>query len=592
MNISHTKAEKSLSTSKATKVYFWILSYIRPYKFLMILLIMCGILGTVCEMAVPRFFQLIIDTVIPDKDYVTFWKLCSGLIMVLAVLLGINAARNMLQRIIREKTSRDLQYSIFSHLRKLGFSYFEQHPVGDTLSLLNTDVKNVQQIYRDFFPITVHLTIMIIVPLTVIILMDLKLTVIPLTCFLLYFIIGPYILNKTKIYLKWQVRDRTALNKKIYESISAIPEIRAFSAEKWDLKHLENKYNKFKNTRLKSLLYRHFRGCTPRAVTGVGTLVLYIYGAFMIKSGTMNVGELIAFSFYYLMVVRGINHITTIFSEQYYTLYHGERLYDFKKLKPEISEPSNPVKLEKTAGKITLENVWFGYSNDIKILQGFSLDIKPGEKVALVGTSGNGKTTILKLIGRFYDPLKGRIYLDGIDLKKISLSQIHESIGCVFQETYLFGTSIKNNIKFGKPDASDNEVIDAAKSAFAHDFIMETPKGYDTVVGERGIKLSGGQKQRISIARMFIKNPRIILLDEATSSLDNVAELQVKNALDSLMKYRTTIAVAHRLSTIMNYDRIIVIDSGKAAEIGTYSELMKNQGLFYELSLRGVLDNV
>jgi ATP-binding cassette subfamily B protein/subfamily B ATP-binding cassette protein MsbA len=218
------------------------------------------------------------------------------------------------------------------------------------------------------------------------------------------------------------------------------------------------------------------------------------------------------------------------------------------------------------------------------VIQRFTLDIQPGEKIALVGSSGNGKSTILKLAARFYDPLEGEIRLDGVLLKMLALDQLRDAMGYVFQETYLFGTTVRENILFGQPDATDEQIIEAAKAAFAHDFILELPEGYETLVGERGVKLSGGQKQRISIARLFLKNPAIVLLDEATSALDNQSEREVQRALDQLLKGRTTITVAHRLSTIRKVDRIVVMDQGSISEVGSYDELMTKQGLFYQLS--------
>jgi ATP-binding cassette subfamily B protein/subfamily B ATP-binding cassette protein MsbA len=230
-----------------------------------------------------------------------------------------------------------------------------------------------------------------------------------------------------------------------------------------------------------------------------------------------------------------------------------------------VKEAEQPVKLPQIKGELRFENVWFRYAGK-DVLQGFSLDIRPGERVALVGTSGGGKSTILKLINRFYDPQRGAVLLDGVPLTQLSLDQLRDAIGVVFQETYLFGTTVRENIRFGNPEATDEQVEQAAMAANAHEFIMALPNGYDTYVGERGVKLSGGQRQRISIARMFVKNPRIILLDEATSALDSVSEKEVLKALEELMKGRTTIAVAHRLTTVQDYDRIIAVKDGKAVE--------------------------
>jgi ATP-binding cassette subfamily B protein/subfamily B ATP-binding cassette protein MsbA len=269
--------------------------------------------------------------------------------------------------------------------------------------------------------------------------------------------------------------------------------------------------------------------------------------------------------------------------DQRVVLQQAERLHDFIKRAPDVMEPSKPIRLPRIRGDIHFQRVSFGYDQSSSILNEFELHIQAGEKVALVGGSGNGKSTILKLVGRFYDPVEGNISLDGVSLRELSFEQLRGAIGMVFQETYLYGVSIIENIRFGNPEATDEQVIEAAKAAYAHEFIESLPEGYNTILGERGARLSGGQKQRIAIARMFVKNPTIVLLDEATSALDNASELEVQKALGALLDGRTTITVAHRLSTVKHYDRIVLIEEGKNFEEGTYDELMSRQGRFYLL---------
>jgi ATP-binding cassette subfamily B protein/subfamily B ATP-binding cassette protein MsbA len=317
--------------------------------------------------------------------------------------------------------------------------------------------------------------------------------------------------------------------------------------------------------------------------TSIGNIVFFIFGSYLVKNGELTIGEFSAYIFYFMMVMAQINGLSYLFTEQLHLLGQAEKLYHFIKLKPDIVESREPQVLPQVDGNISLQNVSFHYKERPDILKDFFLEIKAGERVALVGASGNGKSTVLKLLDRFYDPEAGIITLDGVSLKDISLSQLRNSIGYVFQETYLFGASIKENIRFGNPEATDEEIIKAAKAAYAHEFIMETEQQYDTILGERGIRLSGGQKQRIAIARMFIKNPAILLLDEATSALDNVSETYIKNALDELSKGRTTIAIAHRISTVIDYDKIVYVQDGKVAEIGSYEELLQRRGLFYQL---------
>lgn len=580
-NSVHSKI--NLIDLKLLRIYFWVISYLKPYIFQVILILLCGAAITACEMSIPGFIQVFIDKIVKHKDYNLFPREVAILVAIILLMLGLNAAYNLLRRVVQEKAARDMQYSVFSQLRALGFSYFENNPTGETLSLLNTDVLALQEIYRQYLPGMIRMLLAILIPLSIIAYTNLKLALIALGCYVLYFIIGPYYNKMVTIYLKKQTDDRKAMNKKIYDSICAIQEIRAYSAQAWDLGRLHEKYDTYRGSRLTSLLYRHLRGSLSRLISNLGVLLFFIFGSMLVKSGDMTVGQFVAFAFYFVMVMRMIGGIAFMVTEQTHVLYQAVRLFDFSNLQPDVKEPKQPRSIERVGGTISFKNVHFGYPNRPDVLNGFNLDIHKGERVALVGTSGNGKSTVLKLIPRFYDPQEGEIILDGVPLKDLPLSQIRDNMGYVFQETYLFGSSIRENIRFGNPVASDEEIMNAAKAAYAHEFIMEMPDKYDTLVGERGIKLSGGQKQRIAIARMFIKNPSIILLDEATSALDNISEIYVKKALDEFMEGRTTIAIAHRLSTIKDYDRIVVVDNGRAAEIGSYEELLKKEGLFFNL---------
>ncbi|WP_282935218.1 ABC transporter ATP-binding protein [Paenibacillus sp. RC67] len=571
-------------------VYMWLLSFMKPYAWQMTLFIICGLIISLSQMGIFRVLQYIIDNVIMAKDLDKFRFIVLILVGVLVCMFGAMAANNLLSRLVREKASRDLQYACMKQLRRLGFTYYEKHGVGETLSLLNTDVSSVQGIYQRHFPSLVNNGIMMFVAFGFVIHTNAILMLVTMPCFFLYYLVGPFLQKKTAYWGKIARERRTEWNRKIYESITGLTEMRAYQREEWELERYETKHEDFNVSQKKQFIFRGARALSRQLSSFAGMLVMFICGSYLNRNGMLTVGEFVSFVMYYQMMNQNSAQIVQILVDQSLVLHQGEKIKDFMALHPEVEEPTDPVVLPAVRGELTFRDVHFGYDKR-DILKGFYLDIQAGERFAFVGPTGNGKSTLLKLIGRFYDPNSGEIYLDGVPLNELSLSQLRDSIGYVFQETYLFGSSIRENIRFGFPEASDDQVIEAAQAANAHDFIMQLKDGYDTLVGERGVKLSGGQRQRISIARMFIKNPKIILLDEATSALDNVSEIEVLKALDTLMRGRTTVAVAHRLSTVRHYDRIVVIKDGVAAETGSYNELVNNKGWLYELETRAAAGN-
>ncbi|WP_066392077.1 ABC transporter ATP-binding protein [Fictibacillus phosphorivorans] len=574
----------SHSNSYLFKVYLWALSFLRPYKWLFILMIVSSIIVTSIELIIPKFIQYFIDVIVPNKDTILFLTLLCGVIGLVVIMIYLSTVRNNLQRIVQEKASRDIHFKIFSHLRKLGFSHFERTPIGETLSLMNTEVTAVQNLYRHFIPFMIQEAIFSVIAISILFTMNVKLALIIIPSFLLYYLIGPRFEQKASILSKELSTNRITLNKKIYETISSLIEVRAYSSEKWEYERLNHDVQNLNKSMVKAFLYAYIRGTVRRLSYNAGAIAILIYGSILVQSNSLSVGEFVAFLLYYFTAMHRLTAVVTSLTEQRILMFQVDKIYQMTKIEPEIKEQPNPLQLLNVKGNIDFCNVHFSYPTSGEILKGFDLTVKSGQRIAFVGTSGNGKSTLLKLLGRFYDPNKGEILLDGVSLKELELSQIRESIGYVFQETYLFGTSVKENIRFGDPETTEQQVVAAAKAAYAHEFIMQLENGYDTLIGERGIKLSGGQKQRISIARMFLKNPRIVLLDEATSALDNISEVEVQRALDALLNGKTTFTVAHRLSTIQDYDQIVVLDDGKVVEKGTYTELMAMRGIFYTLA--------
>jgi ATP-binding cassette subfamily B protein len=545
--------------------------------------LVCGVVTSSVNLVIPKFIQYLIDSILPQKDIRMLYTFLLLLVPMVGVVILFTAIKNQVDRVITEKSARDLQFSVLRQLRNLGLSYYENKPAGETLSLFNNELKAVQRVYREYFPRIVQQTIFLIISMVILVMTNMKLSLIIIPCFLSYYLIGPYFEKKQSLLAREVRGHRTDYNKKLYDSVSALLELRANHAEKWDMDLLRQKFYRLRTTSLRELLFALLRGTARRLTVNMGAVVLILYGASLLQAGELTAGEFVAFMLYFFTVMGRLTGLVTMMTERRILLYQAEVLYGFSRQMPEVQEVDDPVRLPRIHGDLRFEGVGFSYREGMNVVKDFHLQVRRGEKIALVGSSGSGKSTVTKLLGRFYDPQKGDIKLDGVSIRNLSLEQLRNALGFVFQETYLFGTTIRENIRFGNPDAGEEQIIEAAKAAHAHDFIMEMPHGYDTLVGERGIKLSGGQKQRIAVARMLLKDPAIVLLDEATSALDNISEKEVQQALDRLLTGRTTIAVAHRLSTVKDYDKIAVMDQGKIVEIGNYDELMRRRGYLYGL---------
>jgi ATP-binding cassette subfamily B protein len=566
-------------------IYRWALSFLKLYRWSLVAVIGLGIVATLSELVIPKFIQHMIDVVIPAKDFGQLKLILLTTVGVIIVMVTVKALRNLVQRQMSEKASRDSQFASFQQLRDLGFAYFERNSVGDTLSFMNTQTQAVQKIYRQYLPNMIENIIFPVISILFMLQISARLTLVMVPCFLFYYIFGPMLEKKATVYGRNFGQSYRAISQKTYESMAAMTEVRSFGREEWDRQRLAQMHEPFQHNYVKSMLFAYLRGSNRRISCYIGAIAVFMYGAIMVQQHTLSTGGFVAFILYYFWAMHVLTVIVTNVTEQKLLLYQIEPLYQFMQLAPEVVESAHPSPLAEVRGEITFADVHFGYENRGQVLEGFDLHIRAGERVALVGRSGGGKSTLVKLLGRFYDPQAGAVLLDGVPLQDLSFAQLRESIGFVFQETYLFGTSIRENIRFGKPNATDEEVIEAAKLAYCHEFVMQLEHGYDTHVGERGFKLSGGQKQRIAIARMLIKNPRIVLLDEATSAMDNVNERAVQDALDQLLAGRTVIAIAHRLSTIQDFDRIVYVDQGQNLEMGSYQELMDRRGLFYQLAV-------
>lgn len=577
------KAVNDDAWRESRKSYLWALSFLKPYKGKIALLTICSLFSVAGETLAPKVIQYMIDHVVQQQNVKLFWILLTALIAIHLIMLAAKNFRNILQLTIGELASRDILKAIFIQLRKLGFEHYERQPAGETLAMFNTEVANVSKIYRRFLPGILENFFFVTVSIGIMIGISGWMSLVIVPTFITYYLFGPWFERKAAHYGKQSGEGRVQFNQKVFEAVSGLREFRAYGAQPWFHGLVLAAHKRWAGVYRSAATYGFARGSFRQFSYYLGAIAVILIGVSLIRNGWITVGGFVAFMLLYLNAMYRLTMLVTQFTEQRLIVHQTYPLYQFMHREIHIREPEHPVRLEHVKGRITFDNVSFGYRDRPDVIRNFTLDIRPGEKVAFVGFSGSGKTTLMKLIGRFYDPAEGEIRLDGIPIRSLKLEDLRNAIGYVFQETYLFGSSVKDNIRFGKPDATDEEVIEAAKAAFAHDFITALPDGYDTIVGERGIKLSGGQRQRISIARMIIKQPAIVLLDEATSALDNVSEREVQRALDNVLAGRTVIAIAHRLSTVKHFDRIVFVKDGRVAEIGPYGELIARRGLLYEL---------
>ncbi|MBD2848038.1 ABC transporter ATP-binding protein [Paenibacillus sp. IB182496] len=579
------KIQNQANWKEKLRIYGWIVSFVGKYKGPFAALLMAGLIQSGVLLTIPKFIQQVIDVIVPTGNLAQLWTMLAMLVPLIALMLVAMAVRNRMQRILQEKGASDLQLAVFRQLRRLGFAYYETHPTGETLSLFQAEVPAIQQIYRRYLPVLIERSILLLVSLALLIALNPLLTLLIVPFFLSYYLIGPQFERRQAAYAQEGTRTRANYNQKLYDSLTGLLELRIHRAERWDLGLLLDKFEVNRGWWQRELLYALLRGTARRMTVNLGALALFVFGAWAVRSGSMDVGAFVAFLLYYFTVMQTLTTVVTMATEQSMLVMQGEKLYRLMQEEPALQEPARGRTLRDVAGRLELDNVSFAYAQlpDRPVLRGVTLTVAPGERVAFAGASGGGKSTLLKLIGRFYDPSDGALRLDGIPLQELESGALRQALGYVFQETYLFGDSVLANIRFGRPQASDEEVRAAARAANADAFIAQLPQGYDTPVGERGYKLSGGQRQRIAIARMILKNPAVVLLDEATSALDNRSEREVQEALDRLLAGRTTIAVAHRLSTVRHYDRIVVLEDGRIAEQGGYDALMARRGALYRL---------
>ena len=556
------------------------ISYYKPHKTLFLIDMICAFLVAAMDLVFPMFTNYLLKDAIPNKNLRTVIIFTAVLALLYVVKLIANYIIDYWGHVMGVRLQYDMRKEVFAHLQTLPFSYFDDNKTGNIMSRIVNDLMDISELAHHG-PEDVFISIiMLIGSFGLLCAINIKLTLIIFACIPIIII---FTMTKRMKMSKafYDVRKKIAVvNTKLENSISGIRVAKSFTNEEYEMEKFDEGNTQFRTSRSSAYKYMAEFMSGMRFFVDMLNVVVLGFGGYFVYKGELGVIDLSTYFLYVAYFMQPIRRLTS-FVEQYQSGMSGfKRFVELMDTKPDIVDSDNARELKDVQGEIEFKNATFKYEGSEEILSNINLQIEKGKTLALVGPSGGGKTTICHLIPRFYELNEGIITIDGEDIKEITLKSLRKNIGIVQQDVFLFTGTIKDNILYGNPEASDDDVIEAAKNANIHDFIMSLPEGYETYVGERGVKLSGGQKQRISIARVFLKNPPILILDEATSALDNTSELIIQKSLEELSKGRTTIVVAHRLSTVKNADEIVVLTNNGIVEKGDHKELI-NSGEIY-----------
>lgn len=572
------------------KNYIRLMNYIRPYVKHLAFAIVCIVLAAAANLYVPWIIKDMIDKVLMERDMAMLNLIAGGIIVVFFFRGIFYYGQSYLVSFVGQRVVIDIREALFEKFQRMPLAYFDRHQTGEIMSYVTNDVQALQNALVDKLIELVTESSVLVGSIVLMFYLDWKLTFITLITVPL---VGQAMnifgkkLKRSGIVIQERLAD---INSLLQESISAVRVVKSFVRERYEIErfHRQNELNfqaEMKNVQLTSLLTPTVEFLAAITVT----FILWI-GGYEVVQGDLTAGALVAFLTYAVNLANPVKRISRIYGTVQRAMAAADRVFDVIDMEEMIHDKEDAVPLPKIEGRVAVKDVSFSYKEGAPALSHVSLEASPGQLVAFVGPSGAGKSTIANLIPRFYEVDEGVIEIDGHDVRDVTLNSLREQIGIVPQETMLFSSSVRENIRYGRLEATDEEVEEAARAANAEEFILQLPQGYETKIGERGLNLSGGQRQRIAIARAILKNPRILILDEATSALDTESEKIVQAALDRLMVGRTSFVIAHRLSTIFNADRIYVIDAGHIVEQGTHEELLAKGGLYrhlYDIQFQG-----
>lgn len=583
MPINIVREDEELRESLNITLIRRLLTYLRPYtaEVIKTLLLMAAVI--VVELFNPYMLKLGIDKYIAEGDWKNLFVL--GGVMIVANIVAVVCSR--LRMLIMGRVSNNIiltiRQQLYSHIQKLSFSFFDSRPTGKILSRIIGDVNSLNDVFANSVTSLVPELVKIVAVVVIMMVMNYRLGIVALIT--LPFMLVVFFFISTASRKRWQIHRKKSsnLNAFTHEDFSGIRVVQSFAAEQETSSTFLQLCNEWRDSFVRAVRINDFFWPTTEMSWGIGTILVFWFGSRMIETGNITPGLLVAFSGYVSMFWQPIMNISNFYNQLVTNMAGAERIFEILDIEPDIKDRPDAKPLPEIKGDVSFRNVTFGYDEGQEVLKDVSFDVPAGQTIALVGSTGAGKTTIVNLICRFYEVTSGEVLIDGHNVNDVTQESLRSQIGMMPQDTFLFSATIMENIRYGKLDATDEEVIEAAKAVSAHDFIMKLEKGYQTEVNERGTRLSAGQRQLIAFARALLANPRILILDEATASIDTHTERLVQQGIRKLLEGRTSFVIAHRLSTIRNADRIMVVEEGGIAESGTHEELIRLRGQYYNL---------
>jgi ATP-binding cassette subfamily B multidrug efflux pump len=572
--------EKPFNWAQLRRLY----NYMKPYNRQLMPVIIMMVIGTLTRLTNPLLMYFAIDNVLDadkgSKNVGELVAVAAGMLALYAIQWVSNMYRIKYTNIIGQKVIYDLRKHLFQHIQKLSFRFYDKRPAGSVLVRVTNDVNALQELFTNGVVNLLMDCIQLFGIVIILLALNVKLGLAVMITVPIMFVVSSSL--RKRIRFAWQsVRmKQSRINAHLNESIQGMKVTQAYVQEKDNMSFFDHmNTDNIKSWNKASALNQMF-GPIIEVTAAIGTCILFWYGATLIQNEVITVGLLVAFANYIGNFWDPINRLGQMYSQLLIAMASSERIFEFIDEEPTVAEAGNAKELPAIRGDVTFENLVFEYEKNRPALKNVSINVKAGQSIALVGHTGSGKSTIINLLCRFYDPVQGRVLIDGIDIRDVSIESLRSQVGIVLQDTFIFSGTIRDNIRYGRLDATDAEIVKAAQSVHAHDFIMNLPDGYDTQVEERGNVLSMGQRQLLSFARALLADPKILILDEATASIDTETELKIQEALKTLLKDRTSFMIAHRLSTIRHADDIIVLDHGVIVEQGDHAALVKKQGVY------------